>query len=73
MPDLSAWTWAWIGWGLLFAAIELPAVFNKTNNDTLSEQIWWFLSNRAPHTGTRRMFFLSLWAVLTAHFFFKGV
>jgi hypothetical protein len=34
------WVWLWIGWILLFFAIEIPAVLNDESTDTLSEHVW---------------------------------
>lgn len=34
-----------MGWLALFLAIELPAVFNNTDDDTLSEFVWDFITN----------------------------
>ena len=42
----------WIIWGLLFVAIELPALFNKKPGDTLSEVVRYIFgfSKRAGDT-----------------------
>lgn len=44
----------WIIWLLQFAAIELPAIFNKKKGDTLSEVIRFFFgfSKRSQVQGT---------------------
>jgi len=34
-----------VGWFILFFAIEMPAVFNSSDDDTLSEFIWDFVTN----------------------------
>jgi len=40
---MSGYTVAWIMWGLMFAAIEGAALFDKDRGDTLSEHVWsWF-------------------------------
>lgn len=36
----SKWSWLWVVWFALFLAIELPAIFNDTPDDTLSEHVW---------------------------------
>lgn len=36
---MTVWTWAWIAWAAGFAAIEIPAIVNKTPGDTLSEHL----------------------------------
>lgn len=44
---MTAWSWAWIVWIAAFAAIEGPALFNRTEGDTLSEHVWkWFATRR---------------------------
>ena len=34
------WVWLWIAWGVLFFAIEIPAILNRDSGDTLSEHVW---------------------------------
>jgi hypothetical protein len=34
------YTWLWVIWLGLFLAIELPAIFNDEQGDTLSEHVW---------------------------------
>jgi hypothetical protein len=49
---MSEWTILWLAWVALFFAIELPAVFNKTKDDTLSEHLWkWFAVKDERPTG----------------------
>lgn len=71
------WTWAWIVWGFVyFGMVELPAVFNKRDDDTLSEHVWDWLGfgpHTGKHVGTRRILAILLWGTLTAHFFFRFV
>lgn len=38
------WVWLWIGWIVLFFAIEIPAILNGTPDDTLSEHVWGLIS-----------------------------
>ncbi len=40
---MTGWTFAWIIWILMFFAIEIPAIRNDTEGDTLSEHFAkWF-------------------------------
>jgi hypothetical protein len=44
---MSGWTAAWLGWLLMFLAIEAGALLNKQPGDTLSEHVWrWFSVKR---------------------------
>lgn len=38
------WAIAWLVWLGLFLAVELPAIFNTTDGDTLSEHVWRIVS-----------------------------
>lgn len=59
---MSAWTIAWIIWGLLFAAIEGAAIANDKRDDTLSEHLrLWFSTSQK--TGR------SVWIVVSGVFF----
>jgi hypothetical protein len=31
---------AWVGWGVLFAGLEIRALIDQSKGDTLSEQVW---------------------------------
>lgn len=43
---MSGWTFAWLVWGGLFAAIEYAAVLNDAKDDTLSEHFRkWFATD----------------------------
>lgn len=71
---MTRWRWAWVAWGVVFFAIEIPASLNRVNGDTLSEQVWAFLGFRNPlGTGVwlRRCLMGGFWVWLTAHFFFE--
>lgn len=37
---MSVWTWAWIGWGIAFLALEIPAAVFTKGRGTLSWTIW---------------------------------
>lgn len=39
----NPWRWAWVIWITSFLVIEGLAIFNKTNDDTLSEFVWDFI------------------------------
>jgi hypothetical protein len=51
---VTVWTWAWIAWGLIFAAIEGMALFNSKSGDTLSEHCWAWLGYAATGQGDLR-------------------
>lgn len=79
---MTVWTWAWIGWGLLFAVIEGMALFNSTPGDTLSEHAWAWLGYdtsgqelRRPSgwTRLRRFLLLAFLAWLIVHLLTGGV
>lgn len=38
---MSWYTWAWIGFGVYFAAVETLALIRSKRGDTLSEHLWW--------------------------------
>lgn len=67
---MSGWTVAWLLWLAAFAAIELPAILNKTRGDTLSEHVWkWFRINDKPRQWTARRAVLAVFmAWLMVHF-----
>lgn len=44
MKVRSPWTWLWVGWVLIFFAIEIPAILNDEPGDTLSEHVWGLIS-----------------------------
>jgi hypothetical protein len=43
MRQWSWWRWAWVAWLALFLVIEGVAIFNDTDDDTLSEFVWDFI------------------------------
>jgi hypothetical protein len=76
---VSAWTWAWIGWGVYFAVVEGMALFNSKPGDTLSEHAWAWLGYargglRHPSGWTRLRRFLLLAGLgwLVAHMLTGG-
>lgn len=78
---MSVWTWAWIGWGLLFAVIEGMALVNSRSGDTLSEHFWSWMGYsatarlRSPSgwTRLRRFVLLAGLAWLIVHLLTGGV
>ena len=67
----STYTSLWVVWGLIFAAIEGAALFNKGKGDTLSEHVWkWFAIKDKPTGYKLRRGSLGVFmAWLVAHFF----
>lgn len=76
---MSAWTWAWLAWGLIFAVIEGMALANSREGDTLSEHVWAFLGYsegiRTPTgwTRLRRFLVLAFLAWLSVHLLTGGI
>jgi hypothetical protein len=70
----NGWTASWIMWLIMFGAIELPALLNKSKGDTLSEHVWRFFSIREKSNGwrARRFVLLSFLAWLITHFLSGG-
>ena len=71
---MSGWTWMWLFWIAAFFAIEMPAVWNKTPNDTLSEHIWsWFsVKDKGKWWRIRRLVLAIALVVLMFHFLAGG-
>lgn len=71
---MSSFTWLWLIWLGLFAAIEGAAIFNKQQGDTLSEHVWSWFSIRDKGKGwrSRRFVLLAFLAWLVAHFLTGG-
>ena len=44
------WTLLWLGWVLVFVAIEIPALLNRTESDTFSEHWWRWIAWGRPAT-----------------------
>lgn len=68
-------TWLWIAWIVAFFALEVPALLNKREGDTLSEHLWrWFSINEQGHFWRLRRFaLLAILAWLAAHLLTRGV
>jgi len=48
---VSPWTARWLVWIALFFCLEIPALLNKQDGDTLSEHFWaWFHVKDSRHT-----------------------
>ena len=63
----NKWRWLWVGWLGAFVVIEGVAIFNREDDDTLSEFIWDFVvSNPLGWAGVA---ILLSW--LTKHFLFE--
>jgi len=71
---MTSYTWLWIGWLVLFFAIEGPALANKKPGDTLSEHVWqWFgVKGQGRFVRVRRLFLLVLMCWLSVHFLTGG-
>lgn len=72
---MDGWTTSWLLWIALFFAIEIPAVLNKKDGDTLSEHVWqWFAIKgvNPQHARGRKFALLSLLAWMAAHFLTGG-
>lgn len=67
---MTGWTYAWIAWGLMFLAIELPAAMNKSPGDTLTEHVrrWFALRDKPRQWRWRRFALLAFMVGLTTHF-----
>ena len=48
---MSGWTFAWILWAAMFAAVEGAALANRDSGDTLSEHIWAVFAVRGKPAG----------------------
>ncbi len=71
---MSGYTIAWIGWIIMFLAIEGIALVDKDHGNTLSEHVWkWFAVKDKP-TGwqIRRIGLLFFLAWLVVHFLTGG-
>jgi len=71
---LSFYTIAWIGWGVYFLAVEIPALLNDKKGDTLSEHLWnWFSIRRKGRAYRLRRFILGAFMFwLSLHFMTGG-
>jgi membrane-anchored glycerophosphoryl diester phosphodiesterase (GDPDase) len=74
---IDGWTVAWIFWVAMFFVIEIPALINKTQGDTLSEHIrkWfsttdktrWWIARRAVLVLAMIWFLLHLFIPYVSH------
>lgn len=71
---MTEFTWLWLIWLGMFAAVEGAAIFNRTPGDTLSEHVWKWFSIREKGKGwrSRRFALLTFLAWLVAHFLTGG-
>jgi len=67
---MDGWTAAWVFWIVGFFVIEMPAVFNKEEGDTLTEHFvkWFSLKDKATGWVLRRAALVGGLAWLVAHF-----
>jgi hypothetical protein len=70
---VSAWTWAWLGWGLYFAVVEGMALFNSKPGDTLSEHAWAWLGYAATGSGAQDLRKPSGWPRLRRFLLLAGL
>ena len=63
-PEAATFSIFWLIWGVLFVIIELFALRNKSEGDTLSELIY-----RLKRNNIVLGIFTLFWLVLTFHFF----
>lgn len=63
-PEAATFSIFWLIWGVLFVIIELFALRNKADGDTLSELIY-----RLKRNNIVLGIFTLFWLVLTFHFF----
>ncbi len=68
------YTTAWLVWIVMFFAIEVPAIFNKQEGDTLSEHIWkWFSVNvKSKGWRIRRIGLMATFCWIVVHLFTGG-
>lgn len=66
---MDGYTVAWIMWIVMFFAIEIPAVIDKDEGDTLSEHIrkWFSISEKGMGWRWRRIALLAFLSWLTLH------
>lgn len=71
---MNVYDWLWIAWAVAFICIELPAILNNQEGDTLSEKVWAIASikTKGGHWRIRRLILLSGLAWLCLHFLTGG-
>jgi hypothetical protein len=70
---MSGWTWLWIFWLAMFAAIEGAALIHREPGGTFSEHIWAWFSVRDKAAGWRvRRLILAVALVLLMFHFLSG-
>lgn len=72
--EVTAYTWAWLGWFAYFIVVEGIALLDRREGDTLSEHVWkWLMPERgAMAWRLRRVALLAFMAWLTLHFLTRG-
>jgi hypothetical protein len=71
---MDGWTISWILWIAMFFCIEIPALFNRHNGDTLSEHLrsWFAISNKSTGYKFRRFTLIAFLAWFSAHILTNG-
>lgn len=47
------WAWLWLVWILFFLVVEGIALFNSSKQDTLSEQVWAYVTQPDRRRGKK--------------------
>lgn len=71
---LTRYTWAWLGWIMMFFVIEVPAIRDKRKGDTLTEHVrrWGSIGFKKKGWRARRLALLAFMAWLALHFLVDG-
>lgn len=72
---ISIWTGLWLIWIFGFFAIEIPALLNKEEGDTLTDHVrkWFSTTEKSKWWIVRRIFLLTFLIWLIVHFFTLGL
>ena len=72
---MSIWTWAWLFWIAMFFVIEIPALINRADGDTLSEHVrqWFSTLDKQKWWIARRAVLVVFLVWLLLHFFTGAV
>ncbi len=68
---MSLYTMAWIMWIAMFFVIEVPAIVNRKEGDTLTEHVrkWFSTRTKPSQWRLRRLVLLFFLVWLVVHFF----
>jgi hypothetical protein len=61
----------WLAWGVMFLAIEIPAIRRKRRGGTLTDHVMWLKRWRVKGIPVGYTVFTAFWLWLTAHFFLE--